>query len=97
MSGCDKWQKNNWGAEQANGTEDEGGCYFRQDRQGKPLSLRWHLNKDLKEVRGWVTWTARETAFQAEGLARAGVWDGSMSAEFMGLQTAGGYGHRSEW
>lgn len=47
-------------------------------------------------MRGWVTRTIRATAYQAEGIARAGVLDGSMSAEFMGLQTGGGYGHRSE-
>lgn len=58
--------------EGAKGTEDDG-CYFRQDGQGKPLSIRWHLNIDLKEGREWVTWAPGETAFQVEGTASARV------------------------
>ena len=47
-------------------------------RQGKPLSIRWHLNKDLKEGREWVTWAPGETAFQVEGTASARVRGGSV-------------------
>lgn len=33
------------------GTENDEGCYLRQDGQGKPLLLMRQLNRDLKEVR----------------------------------------------
>lgn len=37
MSGSDKCQKKIKGAK---GTENDGGCYLRQDGQGKPLLIR---------------------------------------------------------
>lgn len=46
---------------------------MRQDGQGKPLLMRWHLNRDLKEVREWVVWLSGETALQAVGTASAKV------------------------
>lgn len=52
-SGSDKCQKKIKGAK---GTENDGGCYLRQDGQGKPLLIRWHWSRDPKEVREWVMW-----------------------------------------
>lgn len=61
MSGSDKcWKK----IKGAKGTENYGKCYLRQD--GKPLLIRWHLNRDQKEVSEWVMWAP-------EGIASAKV------------------------
>lgn len=46
---------------------------MRQDGQGKPLLIRWHLSRDPKEVREWVMWVSGEIAFQAAGAASAEV------------------------